>query len=270
MAIEKQEVTFLILLDMSAAFDTVDHKILLERLSVRLGVRGTALKWIESYLTGRRQAVNINGTLSKELPLTCGVPQGSAQGPIMYLTYTLPVGDILSKHGIQYQLFADDNQDYISFKVEDLDSNIAKFLACLQDLRDWLLPNLLKNNGDKTEFSVHGTPQQLAKLKDVMIHIVSVAIAPKPEVRNLGVIFDSGLDMKSHVAAMCKGAYYELYNINCIRGSLTKEAATSASHSCICHFTSRPLQRTPLWTTKLYYKETSKGTKLRRSYSNRS
>ena len=141
---DKQEVTFLILLDMSAAFDTVDHSILLERLSVQLGIRGTALKWIDSYLTGCRQAVNINGKLSKELPFTSGVPQGSAQGPLQFLIYTLPIGDILAKHKLSYQLYTDDNQDYLSFKVEDLDGNITEIEACLNDICEWLLQNLLK------------------------------------------------------------------------------------------------------------------------------
>ena len=140
MAMDKQEVTFLILLDMSAAFDTVSHDILIERLSVYCGIRGKALDWIISYLTGRRQAVNINGTLSDELPLECGVPQGSVSGPLFFLIYTLPLGDILKKHGLKYHFYADDNQDYLSFKVKDIDENVKLILACLKDIREWLGP----------------------------------------------------------------------------------------------------------------------------------
>ena len=120
-------------------------------------------------------------------------------GPLYYLIYTLPLGHILKKHGLKYHFYANDNQDYISFKVKDLDENVTKVLACLKNIRKWLLPNMLHNNGVKTEFSVHGTPQQLAKIKDISLDIDGVTISPKPEVRNLGAIFDSGLNMKYHV-----------------------------------------------------------------------
>ncbi len=73
---------------------------------------------------------------------------------------------------------------------------------------------MLRNNGVKTEFSVIGTPQQLAKLMDISLDIDGVNICSKPEVRNLGVIFDAGLTMKLHVKSVCKSAYFELLNIN--------------------------------------------------------
>ncbi len=100
--------TFIFMIDLSSAFDTVNHEILIERVSERLGIRGTALKWIISYLTGRTQVVNINGTLSEEMPLDTGVPQGSVMGGILFLIYTLPLRDILQGHGFNYHLYADD------------------------------------------------------------------------------------------------------------------------------------------------------------------
>ncbi len=143
-----QEVTFLILLDMSAAFDNVSHDLLLERLSVHCGIKDKALNWISSYHKCRRQAVNINGPLSDELTLNCGVPQGSVSGPpLYYIIYTLPLGDILRKYGLQYHFFAGDNQDYLSFKVKDVQEKIKRILVCLKDIQHWLLPNMLRNNG---------------------------------------------------------------------------------------------------------------------------
>lgn len=80
---------------------------------------------------------------------------------------------------------------------------------------------------------MHGTKQQLAKLQQVDFEIEGVAIIPQPQVRNLGVIFDPSLDMKAHVTALCKRAYFELHNINCLRDSLTKQAATAAIHAFV-------------------------------------
>ncbi len=103
-------------MDLSTAFDTIDHKILLERLSTRFGVKDKALHWIKSYLCGRTQAVKIGKEYSKSVPLTYGVPQGSVMGPVLFTSYSAPLGDIARAHGVDFELYADDEQLYISFK----------------------------------------------------------------------------------------------------------------------------------------------------------
>ncbi len=177
--------------------------------------------------------MNIHGTLSQEFPLESGVPQGSVMGAILFLIYTLPIGDIFTKNCIPYHIYADDNQNYLAFRIEKIEDKISEIIDCLQDLREWLLPNMLKSNGEKLELSVHGTPQQLAKLENISIKVDGVVLTPKAEVRNLGVIFDPTLSMKPHVNALCKRAYHELHNINCIRSSLNKEAAAMVIHSFV-------------------------------------
>ena len=228
LAMDRQEVTFVIMLDLSAAFDTVDYDILFDRLEKRLGVSGTVLQWIKSYLTGRRQAVSINRESSKEVELECGVPQGSVLGPILFLIYTLPLGDLLRKHGISYHMYADDKQIYPSFKAENVNENIDRIKQCLKDVDNWMLTNHLKKNGDKTEFLVIGTWQQQAKLHDISLEMDDCVIYPKDEVKNLGVILDSHLNMKAHATAVCKSAYFQLHNIWVVRQSLNNSAATKA------------------------------------------
>ena len=92
---DNQKCVVLLLLDMSAAFDTVDHELLVERMSKRHGVKGNALKWFRSYIQDRKQFVMIDGIKSKVKELRYSVPQASVLGPILYFLYTSPIGDII-------------------------------------------------------------------------------------------------------------------------------------------------------------------------------
>ena len=103
-AMDKKQGTMLVLLDLSAAFDTIDHVLMLDRLS-HIGVRGTAHKWFSSYLENRYQSVNIQGISSKKQRLRFGVPQGSVLGPFLFTQYTVPIGAICRRHGVNYQLY---------------------------------------------------------------------------------------------------------------------------------------------------------------------
>ena len=154
LAIDNRHCVMLLLLDLSTAFDTVDHEILLKRLNSKFSICGTALDWLRSYLTNRTHVVLIDGKKSQSHELKCGVPQGSVLGLIFYLLYTAPLADILRFHDMQFHFYTDDTQLYISFSVNDdleLASSIVKIENCLSNLDKWMALNKLKLNKDKTE-----------------------------------------------------------------------------------------------------------------------
>ena len=152
LSIDCKKAMLLVLLDLSAAFDTIDHKILVSRLSKRIGVSGTALDWFQSYLEGWTSRVEIAGNLSKPITANFGLPQGSVVGPIGYSIYTLPVGDIARDHGVNYHVYADDTQLYVSFDPSDpleLENGLTVLQNCIKDIRIWMSVNKLKLNESK-------------------------------------------------------------------------------------------------------------------------
>ncbi|CAB4043612.1 Hypothetical predicted protein, partial [Paramuricea clavata] len=107
-ALDSHNCVVLLLLDLSSSSDTVDHEFLIHRLRTRFGIKRKALDWLRSYLTNRSQFVNIDGSKSETHNMTCGVPQGSVLGPILYLLYTSPLADILRRHNMLFHFYADD------------------------------------------------------------------------------------------------------------------------------------------------------------------
>ena len=126
----------LVALDLSAAFDMVDHQILLNRLSTSFGVRGLALSWLQSYLSDRLQQIRI--ATSSSIPERCcfGVPQGSVLGPILFTLYTAPVGQLITSCEVMHQQYADDTQIYIALSAPDHHSSILKLEQCLSQLHN--------------------------------------------------------------------------------------------------------------------------------------
>ena len=136
----------LVLLDLSAAFDTIDHDNLFCILEKYVGICGNALKLIKSYFSNRTQRVQIDDVLSDFANIICGVPQGSVLGPLKFCLYLLPMSAILKYHKIGYHVYADDTQLYISFKCKQPLEAISKVNSCLSDIRRWMITNKLKIN----------------------------------------------------------------------------------------------------------------------------
>ena len=144
---EKKKNSICIFLDFAKAFDTVDHQILLKKLE-HYGIRGHSLKWFESYLNERKQCVSIGNTISDVKTLTCGVPQGSILGPLLFLLY---INDInKSSNLLKFLLFADDTCLSYSFKPNAKTETTIN--EELQKVTEWLVTNRLFLNVDKSNY----------------------------------------------------------------------------------------------------------------------
>ena len=231
-----QQVTLMVLLDLSSAFDTVNHNILLERLDKDIGMRGVTLDWFRSYLSNRCQQVCANGSLSKQYHLNCGVPQGSCLGPLLFSMYTSTLFKVIERHLPKAHCYADDTQLYMSFKPDDAkaqDEAIRAMENCIEDLRNWLIEGRLLLNDDKTEFLVIGTRQQLNKLNPSVLHVGDDTIDPSVTVRNLGTILDNSISMDAHINQVCKAAFYHIHNIRRVSKYLSQECLKTLIHAFV-------------------------------------
>ena len=220
-AIDTKRCVFLVLLDMSAAFDTVDHSVLLNRLSNRFGIQGLALQWIESYLGDRKQFVLVHGTKSDLQKLDCNVPQGSVLGPGLFGDYSSPVGDIYRDHDVDYHQYADDNQAYLSFSIGEEEVMLHRLERCIHDVRLWMATNYLKVNDEKTEFIILGSKHNLAKVKTTEISVGESAVHASTSVKNIGATFDEEMKMEKQVALTCRSAWHHLYKLSKIKKYLS-------------------------------------------------
>jgi len=190
----QQKLAALCLLDLSAAFDIIDHSILIHRLSSWFGLTGTVLSWLNSYISSRDFIVNIKKYMSDPLPLHQGVPQGSVLGPLLFILYTTPLSTLTYDSFVKHHLYADGTQLFISFYALDFTLNIAHLKTTINNVSAWMSANLLSLNQSKTEVLLIGLPQQLSKVSDSTLWMHSnVTITPTNSARNLGVIFDSYL-----------------------------------------------------------------------------
>ena len=228
------KVTALILLDLSAAFDTVDHSILLHRLQNWFGISDIALRWFTSYLHPRTQSVIINETLSTPIDLLCGVPQGSVLGPLLFTLYTTPLGSLLAEHQVTYHLYADDTQILISFDSSSSDSSLDTLSCAFSNVQSWMESNKLLLNPSKTEFLLLGTSAQLKKFESINSVTLGDSIIQRNScARNLGVIFDSSLSFTNHVNSVCKSVHYHIRDLYRIRHLLPKPVLIQLANALV-------------------------------------
>ena len=212
----------LIMLDLSAAFDTVDHDYLLEDLKT-VGFEEDALRWYESYLRDREVTVIIEKSRSITKKLTKGVPQGSVLGPMLFSIYTRELAWILKRHDIKYKLYADDTQFYIPAKsVQDAERKIE---SIMKDIKSWMVKKKLKLNEEKTECMLFGRKNSLEKFDHVnRIKIGTTTIEIVKKVKDLGVYIDKELKLEDQINHTVRTCNYHLRNIAFIRKYLDKKA----------------------------------------------
>lgn len=234
-AVDNKRSVLLLLLDLSAAFDTIDHDILLSRLSERYGFCGDVLVWFTSYLSNRSQTVSVNGITSTKRDLPYGIPQGSVLGPHLFLLYTAPLADIIRHHDMCFHLYADDTQLYLSFEstlAHEAEFAKAKIETCILEINSWMSKNMLKMNNDKTELVVINARHRPSP-PITAIQVCNELIEPSTTARNIGVIFDSAMTMEAQVNSMCKSAFFHLRNLAKIRKYLSKTSIEILIHAFI-------------------------------------
>lgn len=227
---DSQKVVLLTLLDLSAAFDTVDHEILLYRLRHTFGISEDVLEWFRSYLIGRTQYVSLNGEKSNAVILDCCVPQGSILGPAKYSRYTKPLATLIRALKILFHGYADDTQLLMPIDPnhKNVQEEVVKELEnSVATIGLWMKANKLKLNNDKTECMVIGLPQQRKKIIFDSVTFGNENIKIVNSVRNLGWMMDNNLDMSVHVNFVVKTCYFHIKSIGKIRKFLTLRATKS-------------------------------------------
>jgi hypothetical protein len=232
-SMDRRQVTLLGLLDLSAAFDTVDHDILLRRLETSFGISGLVLKWLKSFLTGRVQAVAFRGVVSAYSSVMYGVPQGSVLGPLLFLLYTADVTAVATRHGVCAHSYADDTQLYTSCSAVDGPASAAQLLCCIEDVSRWMASNRLMLNVDKTQFIWLGSPRQLEAVSKVQLSVGGALATVSDTVRDLGVTLDAQLSMKKHVDGVVRSCFYQLRQLRSIRRSVPTDAMRTLVHAFI-------------------------------------
>ena len=222
-----------VFIDLTKAFDTIDHEIILRKMSY-LGVDQAAIKWFSSYLSGRTQRCNVSGKLSSARTLSCGVPQGSILGPLLFLIYINDLPNSL--RGAVPRMFADDTNLTLSAKT--LTELKLALTPELNNLSCWLKANKLSLNVAKTELMIIGSRQRLsAQCDDVEIRIDDQIIKRVDHTKSLGLTIDAQLSWGKHVEEICKKVSSAIGALKRVRPFISKETAIQIYNALIMpHF----------------------------------
>ena len=228
-------VSILINLDLSSAFDTLDHETLLKDLNTYLGVTDTALDWFRSYISDRIQTIKIDKDESSPKNVRFGVPQGSVDAPHLFRIYLIPLLILLHKLSLKFSIFADDSSIYISCHPTNFKDTVETITNYYKIISEFISSKFLKLNHSKTQVILIGSENNVSKCKAVVPNLkLSDATVPfSPFVTNLGVEFDETLSFKKHISTVSKNLMFHLRNLRHIRAYFTKSSFETIVHAFI-------------------------------------
>lgn len=233
---DSRQLTLLILLDLSKAFDSVDHQLLVSKLE-SIGVNPA---WFQSYLDNRTHAVSLESSLSPFLKNKFGVPQGSILGPILFSIF---VNDIpITPSDCKISMYADDVQIAIPFSPNEAGNTRVKAEGILTELKEWYDRNGLKLNSNKTQCIIIGAPHLTKAVSDFALHFAGSIITPVSCVKNLGVWYDTNMTFEPHINKICKKINGTLMYLNKIKHYLDEKSRLLVTQSLVLsHFHYCPL-----------------------------
>ena len=218
-AIDQQQLTAMVVIDLSKAFDSIRHSTLLLKLS-SLGTSSQALKWFESYLTDRKQSTRLGTSLSDELTIPHGLPQGSILGPMLFNLY---INDLPSAvKSSCTDSYVDDTKIYCSFSAKNMNSCLVKMTEDLRLIAGWCCSHQLLINPSKTKLIFFGTRQLLSRVSDIRVPFLDQELTPVSSVKDLGITLDSYVNFNDHVNTLTSSLLSMLCQISRVTHLFTK------------------------------------------------
>ena len=217
-ALNKDNVTIAVYIDLRKAFDMVNHVILSKKLE-NCGVKNLNMKWIKSYLDKRSQSVTVNGMTLNARPIVCGVPQGSVLRPLLFLIYVNDMSQsLIHSH---YQLYADNTVKKNSGK--NLQEIVPNLQSDLNNYSEWCNANCLSLNVKKTKFVIYGTKNRVRKVNNAALYLGGNQIYCEPSYNYLGIVLDSNLSFKKHIDHCAKVVVHKIYILSKIRRTISED-----------------------------------------------
>lgn len=236
-AFDKSQLTILILLDYSKAFDCANHRLILAKLKAA-GFHDEALSWVLSYLLDRKQKVRTDLGESRWVTMKNGVPQGSILGPLLFLVLVSDLYTSISNG--KYHMYADDTQLYYHCTLNQIETTISRINQDLERVQLFSNNNCLKLNSTKSNFIIIGSRPNLSKLSQKTLSPIVLnnkIIERKTHVKNLGVIFDEPFTWTKHVNKSISTAYFKLRQVYRFKNFLSEDSKKTVCESYIlCHF----------------------------------
>ena len=212
--LDRRSFVFTVALDLQAAFDTLNHEVLLHICEDRFGIRYAAIKWLQSYLLGRKQLVLVNDSVAKPAFLDSGVPQGSILGPMLFSVYLTPLGDLLKEIKVNYQLYADDTLLYFECSSKHI-FNANSVEITIQKVLYWFANAGQQFNENKTEAILISSVKNAPSISSIKVGNVEVKLSNS--LKCLGITVDKHLDMDKQVKTVAKNCFYYLRKLHSLQ-----------------------------------------------------